>query len=74
MMRLTVPTDLQAELESVQETAELCDTSGRVVGYFIRSLYQLVDCPLSEEELQRRAGTRGGRPLKDILADLEKMG
>ena len=55
---------------------ELCDPAGRVVGYFTpahsASLYDGVECPVSDEELRRRAGSGQGRTLPEIMADLEK--
>jgi hypothetical protein len=35
-------------------------------------MYEGVDSPTSHEELLRRSREGGGRPLADILADLEK--
>jgi hypothetical protein len=55
--------------------AELCDDSGRVVGFFTpacdRPSYAGVEAPVSRDELWRRARQAGGRALQEILADLE---
>jgi len=54
---------------------EICDESGNVLGYFSpkgdRSLYEGIEVPISEEELDRREKEGGGRTLAEILADLE---
>ena len=76
MVRITVTDDLGSKLAQTIEPAEICDPSGRVVGFFYPdprlrpgSLREL--SPLTDEELdERRKGT--GRPLSDILRDLEK--
>ena len=65
-----------AAFEKLDHSAELCDPSGRVLGYFTpavdRSLYEGVDSPVSEEELDRRSREGGGRTLAQIMADLER--
>ena len=62
---------------TLKDRAEVCDTTGRILGYFIpvgsRSLYEGVEPPITEEELQRRQQQLGGRTLAEILADLEKQ-
>ena len=64
------------KLNELNEGAEICDETGRVVGFFMpavdRSLYEGVDSPVSTEELSRRSKQGGGRSLPEILADLEK--
>jgi hypothetical protein len=54
---------------------ELCDASGRVVGYFTpvddRSQYEGVDSPEDDDELDRRSREESERPLDEILRDLE---
>jgi hypothetical protein len=64
------------KLNGLKQPAELCDEAGRTVGYFRpavdRSLYDRVQIPIGEEELQRRERELGGRTLAEILADLEK--
>jgi hypothetical protein len=58
---------------------ELKDPSGKVLGVFVpEGLGKLppgVQSPLSEEDMaERRKAAKVGRPLVDILADLEKRG
>lgn len=75
MTILTLNDETISKLESVGGTAEIRDQSGRVIGSFRRSFtpsdVDQFECPDSNEEIQRRRETGGGRPLADILADLE---
>ena len=75
MTKVTIDHTMRDKLRNLSERVELCDEDGRVLGYFTpaadRSLYEGVDSPISEEELQRRLNEDGGRPLADILRDLE---
>jgi hypothetical protein len=78
MTRLVVDEATVARLGNLREPFEFCDESGTVLGYFTpvaeRSVYEGVDSPTSEEELARRSREGGGRPLAEILKDLEKSG
>jgi hypothetical protein len=62
------------KLKTVVVGAEVRDQQGALVGYFHPAVSpETVDqyeCPVSEEELLRRASKGGGRPLADILSDL----
>jgi hypothetical protein len=58
---------------------ELTDPSGKVLGVFVpEGLGKLppgVQSPFSEEEMaQRRKAAKVGRPLVEIMHDLEKRG
>ncbi|MBC8290473.1 MAG: hypothetical protein H8E37_09165 [Planctomycetes bacterium] len=76
MVKLTVDHETLAKLLDLNERLELCDESGRLLGYFNPvvdpSMYEGLDSQVSAEELERRSREGGGRPLADILADLEK--
>jgi hypothetical protein len=76
MTRVILDQATLAKLNGLKQPVELCDESGRTLGYFSpavdRSLYDRVQVPISEEELQRRERELGGRTLAEILADLEK--
>jgi hypothetical protein len=65
-----------SKLRSGNGAVEICDESGRLMGHFYpaqaRSLYKNLVIPITEEELERREKELGGRPLAEILADLEK--
>lgn len=77
MNRLTVDKVMQAKLQNVDKPVEICDLSGHILGYFTpvvdSKLYKEVHSPTSESELQRRSQVDGGRPLAEILDDLEKQ-
>lgn len=76
MVKLTVDQDTRTKLYDLRERLQLCDESGRVLGYFQPvvdpSDYEGVDSQVSQEELNLRSREGGGRPLAEILADLEK--
>jgi hypothetical protein len=77
MTRVTLDSETSTKLGSSSGPVELCDGSGRLLGYFQPVLSQseneqlLAECPFTEEELQRRRGVRTGRPLAEILAGLQ---
>jgi hypothetical protein len=75
MNRIVLDQANAAKLD-VAQVAEVCDESGRVLGYFTpahdRSLYEGVESPISVEEFNQAIQEGGGRPLKEIIADLER--
>jgi hypothetical protein len=66
---------LLAQLAAAEGVVELIDPTGRVVARTINDwpgkLPPDVVIPWTEEEMQERSKQRTGRPLKDILRDLE---
>lgn len=76
MNRVVVDPATLARLQHARQTLELCDDSGRVVGRFVPTVDHSecaeLEPRVSEEELDRRERAGGGRPLANILADLEK--
>ena len=75
MTRVTIDANILEKLKGLDEVVELCDDAGQVVVLFTpvadRSLYENVEVPFTSEELDRFENEPGGRPLKDILTDLE---
>ena len=75
MQRIILDQNIWSVLRKTNDDAELCDAAGRVVGYFTPAtdpaLYSGVESPTSPDELLRRKQEGGGRPLADILHDLE---
>jgi hypothetical protein len=75
MSELIVDSATLGKLREVSECVELRDEGGELIGYFTprvdRRLYEVIEIPVSEEELRRRALKGGGRTLAEILADLE---
>jgi hypothetical protein len=76
MSTVTVDSTTQAQLLSVYQVVALTDAQGRILGHFIPAIdpetRKAMEPDISEEELERRFRQGGGRPLKDILDDLEK--
>jgi hypothetical protein len=76
MIKIVLDQASVEKLDSVQQGAQLCDPSGRVIGYYVpvapESLYRQVKSPYTDEQLELYASEPGGRPLSEILADLEK--
>lgn len=69
-MSITVSDQLVAErLQATSERTELRDPDGRLLGLF--TPLSVLAPPMSGEELDRRAAESGGRPLSEILRDLE---
>jgi hypothetical protein len=78
MTRIVVDSDLLARLQGLNERLEFCDEAGHVLGVFRPAQGRVapgqgVDgSPFTREELERRRKERTGRPLADILRDLEQ--
>ena len=69
-----VPDSLKAKLEAADAPMQVCMSDGRVIGYFTptkEAKLKLEPPELPPGELERRFAEGGGRPLKDILRDLE---
>ncbi len=78
MTRVTLDKAMRANLHNLAEMLEVCDESGQVLGYFAPlveqdgSLYEGAEIPVTDEEVQELLKQPPGRPLAEILADLEK--
>lgn len=77
MTRITVNPDTQtqrARLKGVAHPIEICDADGQTLGYFHPApAIRLADLsPHSDEELAELRKQKTGRPLADILRDLEE--
>ena len=78
MTRVTVDADVSAKLGGFSGPVELCDRSGRVLGYYQPVLSPsetrriLAECPYSGDELHRLQQVRTGRPLLEILQELRR--
>jgi hypothetical protein len=77
MQRIVVDQGMSDEFRKADNLTEICDPAGIVVGYFrVRAVPREV-LKLSERsltELRRRAEERTGRPLADVIRDLERRG
>ena len=76
MTRLVLDAATTEKLRAAQERVQVCDAKGNVLGYFLpssdRGLYKILDCPFTEEEIERARNEPGGRSLGEILSDLQK--
>jgi hypothetical protein len=79
MTSVTLDSAAVAKLAALPGPVQLCDESGHVLGWYRPGVLSdpppaLQDlAPLSEEELNRRSESREeGRPLKDIVRDLNQ--
>lgn len=76
MTAITIDSKTGTQLAGQGELVEIRDESGQILGHFVPALDEDVrryaEPNISEEELRRREAAGGGRPLADILADLEK--
>jgi len=79
MTRLIVDSELRAKLGGFQDLVEFCDETGRVVGFFHPSRpigderEQQTTSPISDKDIETARRQRTGRPLADILADLDRQ-
>jgi hypothetical protein len=79
MQQVTLDQATLERLHNLAEMLEIRDQEGRVLGYFSpvlkqdRPLYAGAYVPVTDEEVQNLLKQPPGRPLADILADLEKL-
>ncbi len=78
MTKVVLDQAMLGKLHHFKEHLEVCDESGRTVGYVRpatdHALYASVKVPFTEEELDHFEREPGGRTLTEIMADLEKQG
>jgi hypothetical protein len=66
------------QLNGLHEEMVVCDEKGQTLGHFLpadiyrKLVYAPAEaaCPLTREELERRRGETGARPLAEIWQDL----
>jgi len=78
MTRVTIDATTLAKFQGVDNLIEICDEEGRIVGHFYpyfeppRDSGGKIISPISDEQWECRRQEQSGRPLKDILADLQE--
>ena len=73
MTRLIANQEFRSQLLGLNGYAAICDDSGQLLGYFMPNAPdEDLDNPPSLEELEE-AEKSPGRPLADILRDLERL-
>jgi hypothetical protein len=77
MTKLILDTMMEAHFADLKGQVEVCDRSGRVLGYFIpvvdRSLYERIKVPFSEEEIRKAEEETESYTTKEVLAYLVSM-
>ncbi len=73
MSLVIVSTEMGQKLERTGEPVEICTADGRRIGYFTPAPVRQYDLDpgISDEEIRLRMTDRTGRPLADILRDLD---
>ena len=73
MMRLSIDAEFQAQLTQAGGPIEICDPSGRTLGFFHPSPSDTLKdmSPFSDAEIEKLAKQRDGRPLAEIWNGLE---
>ena len=74
MVRVIVDSAVEQQLRRAGVVAEICDSSGQVIGYFRprqvpQHVLDLADGNV--EELLARGRERTGRPLAEVISDCE---
>jgi hypothetical protein len=74
MIRIVLDPTSASKLNQLSSVAEICDEQGRVLGVFMPRFdpadYEIINPP-TEEELAEAERNLQGRPLADIMKDLE---
>lgn len=75
MTRITVDRETLSRLGPLDRPVEFCDETGHTLGFFKPLAEREADHDLqpqiSRDEIERRKQEKGGRPLSEILRDLE---
>jgi hypothetical protein len=77
MTQVTIDADLRARLHGLKDQLEFRDERGELLGHFLPARKGPVTllpgdaCPYSSEELLRMRNESGGKPLAEILKQLE---
>ena len=73
MTKVVLDQRARAQFHDLKEPMQFVDESGHLLGLFTPTVDPVLLKPqISEEEIARRLARGGGRPLAEILRDLEK--
>ena len=73
MTKIVLDSQTLARLRDLKETLQFVDESGHLLGLFTPNVDPRLLMPqIDDAEIQRRLDQGGGRPLQEILRDLEK--
>jgi hypothetical protein len=76
MTRITLDPTIVAKLRELEEPAKLCDHSGQILGEFWPASGRLpegLECPISEEEIERRRNDPTTYTTPEVLERLESL-
>jgi hypothetical protein len=79
MTRITADASLLAKLDNLSGVVQLCDETGRTLGYFHPAVLsdgsptQRTASPISDEAIEECRQQRSGRPLSEIMTELERQ-
>ena len=72
MTRIVIDKRTRTQLHDLKEPLQFIDESGRTLGLFTPDVGSAMLTPqISDAEIQKRLAQGGGRPLADILRELE---
>ena len=78
MTKVTLDAETLAKLHELSQRLEFCDETGKTLGNFQPlaepdgSVQEKIQSPFSDEEIEESRKQLGGRPLTEILADLQR--
>ena len=73
MTKVIIDNKTRAQFHDLKETLEFVDEAGNLLGLFTPNIdVELLKPQIREDEINRRLAQGGGRPLSEILHDLEK--
>ena len=76
MQKITVPDLMVLDLERVAQGAKLCDSAGRVLGFFVPAIVPAeyeTEPDLSDEELARIENSTEWYSTAEVLRHLENL-
>ena len=73
MERLVLPGDTLEKLHNLDRYFQVCDQTGRVLGYFTPAADQPLKSPLSDAELQRRIEEPQRLTTQEVLTHWENL-
>jgi hypothetical protein len=77
MTKFVLDSETAQKLRDAAQCIQLCDPTGATIGYFRPEvdpeLYRTIKEPFTKEQLDRARNDPSGRPLKEIMRDLERL-
>lgn len=74
MERVVLPDDTLAQLHHLDRYLQVCDETGRVLGYITPAVNQPLESPLGDAELQRRIEEPERLTTEEVLEHWENLG